>query len=218
MKLRPLLVSVVLAALAVPPSPGSASPSSSAELLVQQGEQREAEGDELVALQRYRDAIAIDGTNERAYLRLGGLRAKRGELFEAEGVFDVGLSRVPASVELYLGRARVRRARGHFFDAHDDLRRAAQLEGPTSSRRELAVVRETIALAREARLQATELAAWRRALAIGHKLADEALIKESSIQARALGLFVGEIDPVLGGRSLGDPLRKSLASVARRGG
>jgi len=217
MNLRPVVLSLAL--LAVPPaSRSAASPTSSAALLVQQGEKSEADGEELIALQRYRDAIAIDGTSERAYLRLGALRAKRNELFEAESVFDVGLARVPASVDLYLGRAKVRRVRGHFFDAQDDLRHAMQLEGATSSPRELAVVREIIALAREAKLQTTELAAWRRALAIGHKLGDEGLIKESSIHARALGLFVGDVDPVLGGRALGDPLRKSLASVARRGG
>lgn len=217
MNLRPLLVLCALLAV-LPPASGSASPASSAELLVQQGTQMEAEGNELVALQRYRDAISLDGTSELAYLRLGALRAKRNELLEAESVYDVGLSRVPASVDLLLGRARVRRARGHLFDAHDDLRRAALLEGSSSSPRELSIARETIALAREARLQATELSAWRRVLAIGHKLGDDALIHEASIQARALGLFVGEVDPVLGGRALGDPLRKSLASVARRGG
>jgi tetratricopeptide (TPR) repeat protein len=215
-KLRVLPVALALATLGVPVA--RSSPTTSAELLVQQGEAREAEGDELVALRRYRDALSIDPTSERAYVRLGALRARRNELVEAEGVYDVGLVRVPGSVELYFGRAKVRRARGHLVDAHDDLRRARALEGASASPRERAIVRETIALAREARWQATELAAWRRLLAIGHKLVDAGLIQEASVQARALGLFVGEIDPVLGGGALTDPLRRSLASVARRGG
>lgn len=212
-------MTIALIATATPPVRRSAaSPSSSSALLVQQGEVSEAEGDELAALKRYADALTLDATNDKAYLRLGSLRAKRNELLEAEGVFDVGISRVPGAVDLYLGRARVRRLRGRGAEASDDLRRASVLEGPTSSPRELSIAREAIALARAQNMQATELAAWRRVLAIAHARGDDALAKEASVQARALGVFVGDVDPVLGGRRLGDPLRKSLASVARRGG
>lgn len=211
-------IALLLSLAAMTDRPSSAAPSASAALLVSQGKQREADGDELAAIRRYSDAIAIDPVNEEAYLALGALRTKRNELMEAEGIYDVAVLRVPGSRLLLLARGRVRRLRGYPYEARTDLRRAWALEGSTSSLDELSIVRELIAVAHDQREPAAELLGWRRILAIGRARNDEALTKEASIQARALALFVGEIDPVTIGRTSTEPARKSLASVARRGG
>ncbi len=201
---------------AVPPV--SAAPSGSAALLVTQGKQREADGDELAAIKRYSDALAIDPGHEEAYLALGALRTKRNELVEAESVYDVAAVRVPGSRAVAFERGRVRRLRGRFAEARLDLRRAWLLEGNTSSPEELAIVRELIAIAHEQREPAAELLGWRRVLAIARARSDGALTKEASVKSRALALFVGEIDPVTWGGTSTEPFRKSLASVARRSG
>lgn len=214
--LRWVRVVAVLLLLAVPPV--SAAPAGSATLLVSQGKQKEADGDELAAIKRYSDAIAIDPSNEEAYLALGALRTKRNELGEAEAVYDVATIRVPASRAVFFHRGHVRRLRGRSADARLDLRRAWLLEGTSSSLEELAIVRELITIAHEQREPAAELLGWRRVLSIARGRGDAALTKEASVQARALAMFVGEIDPVTLGRTSTEPFRKSLASVARRSG
>lgn len=215
---RRWVVALVLSLACMSDRKIAAAPSGSAALLVAQGKQREADGDELSALKRYSDAIAIDPVNEEAYLALGALRTKRNELMEAEGIYDVAVIRVPGSRSLYLARGKVRRLRGYAHEARVDLRRAWALEGNTTSLEELAIVRELIAVAHDQREPAAELLGWRRVLAIGRARNDATLTKEASVQARALALFVGEIDPVTIGRSSPEPARKSIASVARRGG
>ncbi len=219
------LVTALLGVLGVPPTRESAaSPSSSAALLVQQGKQHEKDGQELVALKRYGDAITIDPISEEAYLALGSLRTKRNELFEAEEVFTVGITRVPGTIDLFVARGRVRRFRGRLLDAEDDLRHAWRANGTDASAREIVILRERIAVEREARAFAAQLASFRRLLAIARERNDASLEKEASVQARALGLYLGEVDPVLGGRALPGPSgkndaeRRSLASIARRGG
>ena len=218
--MRAALGTIVLIAVVLigPREHAIAAPSESAALLIAQGKAKEAEGDELGAMKRYRDAIELDSTAEPAYLALGALRTKRNELSEAENIYDVGVSRVPGSKALYLARAKVHRFRGHANDARVDLQRAWTLEGTTGSSDELAIMRERIALAREQRDAAGELLGWRRVLAIAHANGDAKLKSEASVQARALGIFVGEVDPVLSCKTIADPMRKSLASVARRGG
>lgn len=196
----------------------SATPSSSAALLVQQGKASEAGGDDHTAIKRYGDALIIDPSSEEAYLALALLREKRGELTEADDVCTVGLTRAPVSVDLFLARGRIRRELGEMTAASDDLRRALVSEGATGSSREIAILRERIALERERAAPAAQLGAWRRLLVIARATHDAALEKEASVQARALGLYVGDVDPVLGGRAVGDPLRSSLWSIARRGG
>ena len=52
--------------------------------------------DDLVAIRRYADALALDPTLGDAYLGLGALRLRLGDAREAERVFDVALSRVPS--------------------------------------------------------------------------------------------------------------------------
>jgi tetratricopeptide (TPR) repeat protein len=192
---------------------------SSAALLVTQGKAREAAGDELTALKRYGDALALDPACEDAYLALGGLRAKRGEALEAEQVYSTGLLHLPHSIPLVVARAKVRRVLGKLGGAADDLSTAiASLSpgAPGALATERGILRELASLKRQQGEPAAELAVWRRLLAIAHAEGDAAVVKEASIQARALSLFVGDVDPALGGRFEHEEIRRALAAIARR--
>jgi tetratricopeptide (TPR) repeat protein len=216
-RLAPLLL--VSALFAAPfAREGHASPAASAELLVKQGKASEASGEDLVAIKRYSDAMAIDPSSEAAYLALAGVREKRGELLEAEEILSVGVLRVPTSVDMLRAQGRVLRRRGRWSEAESALRHAAGLEGTTGSPREIAILRERATLERERLAPAAELAVWRRLLAIARQNDDPQLEKEASVQARVLALYVGEIDPVMSGKATHDPLRRTLFSIARRGG
>ncbi len=211
------LVAALSLALTLP-VPLAASPSSSAAFFVEQGKAAEASGEWLAAMKRYSQALEIDPSHEPAWLALGNLRASRKELADAEDVFTEGLARVPLSIDLAVARARVRRQRGNLDDAERDLRRALVQNGADRSPREIAILRERVALARDAKSPPMELASWRRLREIARANADTALLKESSLQVRALGLYLGPLDPVLRGRASEDPLRAGLAAIARRGG
>jgi tetratricopeptide (TPR) repeat protein len=216
----PLAVStaLVLACLSWAPTPSHASPASSAALLVSQGKQKEADGEELTALKRYGDALAMDPSSEEAYLALGALRTRRGELSEADEVYSLALKRIPSSFDALLGRAHSRRLWGRHPSAGEDLLHALAMVGNVGTPREIAVLRELVALKREQKEPAAELGAWRRLLSIGKQAGDAALTKEASLQVRALGIFVGDVDPALRGRTDKDLDRRTFAAIARRGG
>ena len=115
--LAPLLV---IASIAASPVAQAQPPASAAELL-RQAREHEAMNDDLVAVRRYTDALALDPTLGDAYLGLGALRMRRGDPREAERVFDVALSRIPALHRALVGRAEARWALGFRAEAEDDL-------------------------------------------------------------------------------------------------
>jgi len=182
--------------------------------MVDQAKAREAAGDDFGALARYDDALRVSPDDEAAHLGIARLRARRGELAKALDILDLGLARRPRSIELAVERARVRRLASDFDGAAIDLDRAARAAGHGGL--ELLVLREKTQLDRETRAFAALLGDWRRLAAIARETVDEPLRKEADIQVRALSLYVGEIDPVLGGRKSLDPMRKGLASIAKR--
>lgn len=196
------------------PTVAQASPSTSAALLVDQGAQQESAGNALLAIKRYSDAMSIDPAYEPAYVALATLREKRKELKEAEEVYAAAIARIPTSVALVVGRGHVRRLLGKLADAADDLQHALA----AVSDRSLAVValRELVAVKRLQIEPAAELGAWRRLLALAHANNDSALEKEAGVQARALGIFLGEVDPALAGSADPDAVRRALAAIASR--
>ena len=184
-------------------------------MLVAQGKEREASGDELTALKRYGDALALDPTSEAAYISLGALREKRGELGEAESVYGTGMVHVPTSVALVAARGKVRQRLGRLQDAADDLGHA--LAGAPPGSGDVRGILLSLASVRRALGQpAAELAIWRRLLVLARAESDVELSKKASLQAHALSIFVGEVDPALRGREGEDAAARSLAAIARR--
>ena len=98
---------LVLLLLAATPAQAS-----SALDLVDIARAHEAAHEDDLAVRRYTEAIALDATCEEAYIGLGRLRARRGDLREAERVYNVALEHVPQLRAARVGRAYVRRALG----------------------------------------------------------------------------------------------------------
>lgn len=168
----------------------------------------EASHQEEIALRRYMDALALDPLCVEAYLGLGSLRARRGDLREAERVYNVALEHVPSLREARLARAHVRRALGATDEAIDDLYGAAD---------ELDALRTAAAWYGEDGKTPAQLAVWRKILARAEASQLPALAKEARTMVRALVILVGPADPAAapsGERSM----RKTLSVLARRGG
>jgi tetratricopeptide (TPR) repeat protein len=170
----------------------------------------EATHDDLVAIRRYTEALTLDPTNGEAYLGLGNLRFKRGDLREAERVFDVALAHVPAFTPALVGRGKARWALGFQEQADDDFREFERLTDDPRTLKELAdwyaKVQRPLA----------QLAAWRRIRALASTKGDAALEREAKTMVRALQIVVA-IDPVSTPAST-DPVRRGMARIARRGG
>lgn len=183
---------------------------SSADELVRQARDHEAAHDDDVALRRYTDALTIDPTHAGAWLGLGALRMKLGDVGEADRVYSAALDRVPALVSAFQGRARARWAMGRHAEAERDLDFYATLTGDAGALRELAEWFGT-----DGRTPA-QLATWRRLLALVRG-GDEATENEARRMVRALVILVDAADPV---SSPADPgvTRRAIASIARRGG
>src|SRR4051812_10074949 len=109
----------IIAMMAVSASLHVAAPAaaSSALELVRAARAHEAAHEEDVALRRYMEALSLDPTCEEAYLGLGSLRARRGDLREAERVYSVAIEHLPGLRSARLGRAYVRHALGAHVEA-----------------------------------------------------------------------------------------------------
>jgi tetratricopeptide (TPR) repeat protein len=186
-----------------------ASAASSAQELVRIARAHEAARQEDLALRRYMEALALDPTCEEAYLGLGSLRARRGDLREAERVYSVALEHVPALREARTARAYVRRALGLRDEAVADL--LAGTEDDPSTLRILATWH-----GEDGQVPA-QLAVWRRIAARAEATQDAILLHEAKTMIRALVLLVGPADPAASPVDDHGP-RRLLATVARRGG
>ncbi len=185
------------------PTPAQAS---SATDLVESARQHEQAHEEDVALRRYNDALSLDASCEAAYLGLGALRARRGDLREAERVYSVALEHRPDSKASRTARAFVRRALGANDDAIADL--FADGESAESLR--------TLARWRGEDGQVpAQLAAWRRIAAFADTSHDANLSREARAMVKALVLLVGPADPAAA--PVGGPNRKLVAKLARQG-
>lgn len=205
-------LSILLCAIATAVAPHSAradAPESALELL-REAHEHEATHDDLVALRRYAEALAMDPALGDAYLGLGALRLRRGDPREAERVFDVALSRIPALHRALVGRAEARWALGFRAEAEDDLEEYAREAGDPGALRELAAW-----YADESRAPA-QLATWRRIRVMASERGDASLEHEARTMVRALQLLVAA-DPVTR-PTVDDATRRGIARVAARGG
>lgn len=182
---------------------------STAEDLVQIAKGYEASHQEEIALRRYMDALDLDPSCADAYLGLGSLRARRGDLREAERVYNVALEHIPALREARLGRANVRRALGATPEAIDDM-----LAGAAN---EVLAWRAIATWYGQDGQMPAQLAVWRKILAHAESMQLPALVKEARTMVRALVLLVGPADPAAA-PSDDRGLRHTVSVLARRAG
>ncbi len=155
--------------------------------LVAMAQAHEAQSDDDVAIRRYTEALTLDPSCESAYVGLGALRERRGDVREAERVYTVALSHLPASIDAKIGRARVRWSLGYADLAAKDLEDAAR-EDP----RALAKLGLWYMTAGQ---MPAALAVWRTILARAKGSNDEPLAREARIHIKALSTVV-VTDPV----------------------
>jgi len=191
-------------------APGPAAASSALEL-VRIARAHEVSRQEDLAVRRYMEALALDPTCEEAYLGLGALRSRLGDLREAERVYTLALEHLPQLRQARLARAYVRRALGARAEAVDDLLASGAASDDPSALRVLA------GWYGEDGQTPAQLAVWRRMLARAEASQDTQLLHEARTTVRALVILVGPADPAAAPAG-DDRVRKLVASVARRGG
>lgn len=170
----------------------------------------EAAREEDLAVRRYMEALSLDPTCEEAYLGLGSLRARRGDLREAERVYSVAIEHLPGLRTARLGRAYVRRALGARAEAIDDLL--------TGGDEDPAAMRVLAGWYGEEGQTPAQLAVWRRIKARAEAMPDAALLHEARTMVRALLILVGPADPAATPANDDRGVRRLLASLARKGG
>jgi tetratricopeptide (TPR) repeat protein len=109
---------------------GSPASASTATDLVQIAKGYEASHQEEIALRRYMDALDLDPLCAEAYLGLGSLRARRGDLREAERVYTVALQHIPSHHEARLARAETQHLPALIKEARTMVRALVILVGP----------------------------------------------------------------------------------------
>lgn len=200
------LAVAAIAGLLVTAAPASAS---SALELVRIARAHEAAHEDDLALRRYTDALGLDPTCDEAYIGLGRLRARRGDLREAERVYSVALEHVPALRAARVGRAYVRRALGARTEAIDDLLTGAE-DDP-------AALRVLASWYGEEGQTPAQLAVWRRIVTRAETSHDAALLHEARTTVRALIILVGPADPAAYPAADDRTFRRFVALLARKG-
>lgn len=204
---RAALASVVIAMSMA--TSGAASGSSALEL-VRAARAHEAAKDEDLAVRRYMEALALDPICDEAYLGLGSLRARQGNLREAERVYSLALEHLPALRAARLGRAYVRRALGARAEAVDDSLMGGD-EDP-------AAMRVLAGWYGEEGQTPAQLSVWRRIAARAEATADAVLLHEARTTVRALLILVGPADPAAAPATEDRGVRRLVATLARKGG
>lgn len=203
---RPALAAALLAiAICFAARPAQAS---SALELVRMAKVHEVANEEEVAVRRYMEALALDATCEEAYLGLGALRERRGDLREADRVYSVAVERMPWFRPALAQRARVRRSLGFLREAVADL---------LASGEEASTLRTLAGWYGEEGQLPAQLSVWRKLLIVAESQSDAALAREARTMVRALVLVVGPADPAAAPPARGG-VREVIATVARRGG
>jgi tetratricopeptide (TPR) repeat protein len=206
--MRPVLRALVGGiALTIATATGDADASSALEL-VRVARAAEQARQEDVAVRRYMEALSLDPVCEEAYLGLGSLRTRRGDLREAERVYSVALEHLPQLRPARLARAYVRRALGFQGEAIQDL--LAGLE------EDIATLKTLASWYGEDGQTPAQLAVWRRILGRAETLQDPALAHEARTMVRALIIVVGTADPAASPPE-NHGIRRTVSVLARRG-
>lgn len=199
-----------LLALAASLSVATPASGSSALELVRAARAHEAAREDDLAVRRYMEALSLDPTCEEAYLGLGSLRSRRGDLREAERVFSVAIEHLPGLRNARLGRAYVRRALGARAEAIDDLL--------TGGDEDPATMRVLAGWYGEEGQTPAQLAVWRRLAARAETMPDAVLLHEARTMVRALLILIGPADPAATPATDDRGIRRLVAALARKGG
>lgn len=193
-RLRALRALALAGGLGLAAAPRRAAASTSSDQLAAAAAAHEAAGHDDLAARRYTEALELDRGARTAWLGLARLRARRGDLREAERVCTAALAHLPADAELWLERGTVRRLLGDRDGAERDFDEAFARDPDVLER---LAARYVV----EGKLPAA-LATWRRRLAELDARADDGAPATAAAAARArtmvaaLVVLVGEADPV----------------------
>lgn len=201
---------LTVAALAVCLSVAAPAWASTALKLVESARSHEAAKEDDLAVRRYMEALTLDPTCDEAYLGLGSLRARRGDLREAERVYSVALEHLPSLRAARLARAYVRRALGARSEAVDDLL--------TGGEDDPAAMRVLAGWYAEEGQTPAQLAIWRRIAARAESMPDAVLLHEARTMVQALLVIVGPADPAAAPSVDDKGVRRLIATIARKGG
>jgi len=199
-----------LAALAFSFFVGVPAHASSCDDLVQSARAHESRGEPDVALRQYNDAVSLDPTCGNGWLGLGALRARTGDLAEAERVYNTALSHLPTLTSAIAGRARSRWQLGRTGEAEVDMRRYIEASFGSDVRSALDGLVELASWYGAINRAPAQLASWRRVASLAHGH-DDALETRARATIAALVLVVGPADPVTH-----PPLLSLLRSVVAR--
>ena len=203
--MRRVLATFALACALLAARPAHAS---SASELVRIARAHELAHEDDIALRRYTEALALDPTCEEAYLGLGDLRARRGDLREAERVYSALLEHFPQDRTGRIARAQIRRALGATALARSDLLLGFEDD--------IGVLRTIAGWYGEDGSTPAQLATWRRIGTLADANGDAPLVREARTMVRALVILVGPADPAAGASDR-DGLRRTVSILARRG-
>ena len=167
----------------------------------------EAAREDDLAARRYTEALSLDLDVRGGILGLGSLRARRGDLREAERVYNVALEHLPQLRRRASGERYVRRALGARAEAiAGSARRTEEIRRPAHTRGWYGEEGQTPA----------QLAVWRRIIARAEATQDTALLHEARTTARALVILVGPRIPPPRPRRTAD-VSPFVATLARKG-
>jgi tetratricopeptide (TPR) repeat protein len=216
-QLAPALLTLVAvlgtsAARADPPeAPATSWATTQAAERTRAGHAHAASGEHDAALRSYLDALGFDVTYAPAYLALGELYEARGDVGEADRALSMGIEHVAGFYEALVGRARLRARLHRSADAIADLEAAAALrpEGP-------GVLRELASAYVAAGALPAALAVTRRRVVAAEALGDDRAAREARVEVKALAGLVGEVDPVMAGKTSRGVVRRALWTVDRK--
>lgn len=165
------------------------------------------------AARLYLEALSIDGSHGPAYLGLAAIRARSGDLREAEQTYTTAIDRIPGFWEAYHARALLRRRTQRRVEARADL------AGALGLRRDDAALLELLASwhAEDGEFPRA-LALYRQLRARVEQDGDEATVARVRLRVKALGLLVGGADPLRARHPGRDAVRQALEGLARTQG
>jgi tetratricopeptide (TPR) repeat protein len=179
--------------------------------LVRMARAHEEAHDDDIALRRYSEALFIDPTCAEAYLGLGSLRARRGDLRESERVYSAALEHVPGMRAARTARAHVRRALGSTAAAIEDLLSATEDE--------ISALRVIASWYAEDGQGPAQLSVWRRIASIAEATRQTTLLFEARTMIRALVIVVGPADPAaFPPDRTPEGARRTISTIAKRAG